>query len=169
MVDRQLVPPDLESIYVTMKCMLLPDEFYEAIESSPGGDGTAGKSLVQDADATANNASDTAPDVSNDADKSSVPSESVTADSDGLSQLRENAAGDAHIVDDGVNTAADVGEQSGVHDIDESVRAECVTVLEPENGEDISSDIPANRMQGCLLYTSPSPRDGLLSRMPSSA
>ena len=26
-----------------------------------------------------------------------------------------------------------------------------------------------NRYQGCLLYTSPSPRDGLLSRMPSSA
>ena len=25
------------------------------------------------------------------------------------------------------------------------------------------------RLQGCLLYTSPSPRDGLLSRMPSSA
>ena len=25
------------------------------------------------------------------------------------------------------------------------------------------------RIQGCLLYTSPSPRDGLLSRMPSSA
>ena len=24
-------------------------------------------------------------------------------------------------------------------------------------------------MEGCLLYTSPSPRDGLLSRMPSSA
>ena len=24
-------------------------------------------------------------------------------------------------------------------------------------------------VQGCLLYTSPSPRDGLLSRMPSSA
>ena len=27
-------------------------------------------------------------------------------------------------------------------------------------------EIPLN---GCLLYTSPSPRDGLLSRMPSSA
>ena len=27
----------------------------------------------------------------------------------------------------------------------------------------------ATVMQGCLLYTSPSPRDGLLSRMPSSA
>ena len=25
------------------------------------------------------------------------------------------------------------------------------------------------RSEGCLLYTSPSPRDGLLSRMPSSA
>ena len=25
------------------------------------------------------------------------------------------------------------------------------------------------RINGCLLYTSPSPRDGLLSRMPSSA
>ena len=24
-------------------------------------------------------------------------------------------------------------------------------------------------VEGCLLYTSPSPRDGLLSRMPSSA
>ena len=28
---------------------------------------------------------------------------------------------------------------------------------------------PENRSLGCLLYTSPSPRDGLLSRMPSSA
>ena len=26
-----------------------------------------------------------------------------------------------------------------------------------------------NEKNGCLLYTSPSPRDGLLSRMPSSA
>ena len=29
-------------------------------------------------------------------------------------------------------------------------------------------DKPAN-YKGCLLYTSPSPRDGLISRMPSSA
>ena len=27
----------------------------------------------------------------------------------------------------------------------------------------------SNSFPGCLLYTSPSPRDGLLSRMPSSA
>src|SRR5664279_3051206 len=30
-------------------------------------------------------------------------------------------------------------------------------------------DHAAGRVGGCLLYTSPSPRDGLLSRMPSSA
>ena len=30
-------------------------------------------------------------------------------------------------------------------------------------------DVPGRWAGGCLLYTSPSPRDGLLSRMPSSA
>ena len=30
-------------------------------------------------------------------------------------------------------------------------------------------DVIINVDKGCLLYTSPSPRDGLLSRMPSSA
>ena len=30
-------------------------------------------------------------------------------------------------------------------------------------------DSPCTLCWGCLLYTSPSPRDGLLSRMPSSA
>ena len=34
--------------------------------------------------------------------------------------------------------------------------------------ESIADDIMAER-EHCLLYTSPSPRDGLLSRMPSSA
>ena len=29
--------------------------------------------------------------------------------------------------------------------------------------------IRVDHVKGCLLYTSPSPRDGLLSRMPSSA
>ena len=29
--------------------------------------------------------------------------------------------------------------------------------------------VPPHRVETCLLYTSPSPRDGLLSRMPSSA
>ena len=36
--------------------------------------------------------------------------------------------------------------------------------------EDIKAgDMPAKTVKACLLYTSPSPRDGLLSRMPSSA
>ena len=33
----------------------------------------------------------------------------------------------------------------------------------------IFHDETLTRLLGCLLYTSPSPRDGLLSRMPSSA
>ena len=39
-------------------------------------------------------------------------------------------------------------------------RVACVLSNEPETAE---------LYWGCLLYTSPSPRDGLLSRMPSSA
>ena len=31
------------------------------------------------------------------------------------------------------------------------------------------SDLSEDQFKDCLLYTSPSPRDGLLSRMPSSA
>ena len=39
-----------------------------------------------------------------------------------------------------------------------------------EYGFDSGNDVSVNRMYySCLLYTSPSPRDGLLSRMPSSA
>ena len=40
-----------------------------------------------------------------------------------------------------------------------------------ENIEDLSAEERAHKgiFMSCLLYTSPSPRDGLLSRMPSSA
>ena len=34
---------------------------------------------------------------------------------------------------------------------------------------EVSEDVLIPRPETCLLYTSPSPRDGLLSRMPSSA
>ena len=38
-----------------------------------------------------------------------------------------------------------------------------------ENLEIIQKRLTGWQLESCLLYTSPSPRDGLLSRMPSSA
>ena len=38
-----------------------------------------------------------------------------------------------------------------------------------DNGDDGSASPGVDASSACLLYTSPSPRDGLLSRMPSSA
>ena len=43
------------------------------------------------------------------------------------------------------------------------------TTLIPIEAEEITSSKKGSEYRGCLLYTSPSPRDGLLSRMPSSA
>ena len=38
-----------------------------------------------------------------------------------------------------------------------------------ENGQRLDTGLIELGFMACLLYTSPSPRDGLLSRMPSSA
>ena len=38
-----------------------------------------------------------------------------------------------------------------------------------EDGNELTAPVLADKYSVCLLYTSPSPRDGLLSRMPSSA
>ena len=38
-----------------------------------------------------------------------------------------------------------------------------------QHAEKFDTEIILDHIQTCLLYTSPSPRDGLLSRMPSSA
>ena len=44
------------------------------------------------------------------------------------------------------------------------------TILLSKQSDSLDKNDPLNRlMMSCLLYTSPSPRDGLLSRMPSSA
>ena len=50
-------------------------------------------------------------------------------------------------------------------------RAEKVykTMLAEYKAPELDPDIDARLLKYCLLYTSPSPRDGLLSRMPSSA
>ena len=37
------------------------------------------------------------------------------------------------------------------------------------DGRDVTTDPPKGQCNSCLLYTSPSPRDATLSRMPSSA
>ena len=53
-------------------------------------------------------------------------------------------------------------------DVSESMNAQDVKPSRLEKAKfEISQMI--DQLQGCLLYTSPSPRDGLLSRMPSSA
>ena len=44
----------------------------------------------------------------------------------------------------------------------------CVLYISVQAGF-LADDGVAGMVDGCLLYTSPSPRDGLLSRMPSSA
>ena len=46
--------------------------------------------------------------------------------------------------------------------------APSVTPESVHEDEDLQSKLPSHPKH-CLLYTSPSPRDGLLSRMPSSA
>ena len=43
------------------------------------------------------------------------------------------------------------------------------TLLAANLFNDDETEIRVDEDGGCLLYTSPSPRDGLLSRMPSSA
>ena len=49
-------------------------------------------------------------------------------------------------------------------------QAEVVTVIYEKDGIIGRGEcVPYARYNDCLLYTSPSPRDGLLSRMPSSA
>ena len=43
-----------------------------------------------------------------------------------------------------------------------------INYLQTKNGLE-KTEIPSPTFNICLLYTSPSPRDGILSRMPSSA
>ena len=70
--------------------------------------------------------------------------------------------------------------QTNIRSGDKVIFSEFLTSV--ENGEVLKVEIQGNNIKGvysngnsfttyspCLLYTSPSPRDGLLSRMPSSA
>ena len=59
----------------------------------------------------------------------------------------------------------------GIKDIDKffEVVDSCKGKVELVTGEGDRLNLKSKLSQYCLLYTSPSPRDGLLSRMPSSA
>ena len=75
----------------------------------------------------------------------------------------------------------DIGEVSFLHDYpadNDTLAARlgdfeviCVMRERTRFDEDLLRRLPKLKLlvTGCLLYTSPSPRDGLLSRMPSSA
>ena len=62
-----------------------------------------------------------------------------------------------------------VGLGMPVFDKLEADLAKAVMSLPATKGFEIGSGFAGTLLKGCLLYTSPSPRDGLLSRMPSSA
>ena len=52
---------------------------------------------------------------------------------------------------------------------DRILDSDCQTVITADEGVRGGRIVPLKENVDCLLYTSPSPRDGLLSRMPSSA
>ena len=54
------------------------------------------------------------------------------------------------------------------HVIREDINVSCPVIIGMKTMTNFKLEIRYKR-RGCLLYTSPSPRDGLLSRMPSSA
>ena len=70
----------------------------------------------------------------------------------------------------GVNADQITPEAKFIEDLgaDSLDTVELVMALEEEFGNEIP-DEEAEKLTTCLLYTSPSPRDATLSRMPSSA
>ena len=75
-----------------------------------------------------------------------------------------NIAPDIQIVDSFISADIDA---DGALDRDEFVSF--VVMKSDEGDADYKSIKISGEYDNCLLYTSPSPRDGLLSRMPSSA
>ena len=88
------------------------------------------------------------------------------------------------LVDDDNQLRGALAEQFGLHDAYETRQADNATdgikIAESERIDLVLLDVELPdmdgreacklmRVKGCLLYTSPSPRDATLSRMPSSA
>eukprot|EP01016_Furgasonia_blochmanni_P032341 TRINITY_DN33387_c0_g1_i1.p2 TRINITY_DN33387_c0_g1~~TRINITY_DN33387_c0_g1_i1.p2 ORF type:complete len:160 (+),score=41.49 TRINITY_DN33387_c0_g1_i1:60-539(+) len=84
--------------------------------------------------------------------------------------------------DSRVKAKVDQQHDNDLHDFDDMAQATDSVLLQDAEAmrnfdtSDLSGDDPCTELdeelddfKDCLLYTSPSPRDGLLSRMPSSA
>ena len=91
-----------------------------------------------------------------------------------LERIASLAASDDEVIGDVIASAVEHVGKTGVITTEESdtlgLAVDIVDGIEFDHGY-ISGYMVTNpeRMEACLLYTSPSPRDGLLSRMPSSA
>ena len=62
-----------------------------------------------------------------------------------------------------------MGEEDKENHLDKEITDQSNEKSESETEEKLELSDDETRTRSCLLYTSPSPRDGLLSRMPSSA
>ena len=71
--------------------------------------------------------------------------------------------------EDPVSMSREESIEAEIDDIVSSIKSEEDLEIKVENSTSNSSTEAFVLDQICLLYTSPSPRDGLLSRMPSSA
>ena len=84
---------------------------------------------------------------------------------------------DPNVTSVGIGRKNGDGELSIVFTVSTKADASALEAMETEllpdsieiEGYTVITDVEQRQYNPCLLYTSPSPRDGLLSRMPSSA
>ena len=97
--------------------------------------------------------------------------EEAKANNKANTSTEEKAPAEANKEKEGDAKAAAPGEDAGFEEFpigDDQTKGPLVisgVYFQPVDMEPAGNSIPKD----CLLYTSPSPRDGLLSRMPSSA
>ena len=89
--------------------------------------------------------------------KTTIPTGGITADAINGTLIADDAINSEHYTDGSIDTAH-IGDDQVT-----AAKATGVGGLAFIQAQTVTSDTT------CLLYTSPSPRDGLLSRMPSSA
>ena len=89
---------------------------------------------------------------------------SLISNNDLLQVAVESAIAASHIIMEALDTPR-VASLKGKTDLVTETDHESENIIKSI----IKSFFPEHSFLACLLYTSPSPRDGLLSRMPSSA